>query len=91
MSGRSVPAVSEIVRDGNRLLVTVDSDRRLRKAEFNFTRATGYWGDRCWNPQPAELENGRIAVEIPRCSTAAYFSVFDHDGCCYSSPMLEIE
>lgn len=90
LNNRSIPAVSEIVRDGNRLSAAVDSERRLRKAEFNFTRATGYWGDRCWNTLPVEPVDGCIGAEIPRCATAAYFTVFDHNGCCYSSPMIEI-
>lgn len=91
LNNHSIPSISEIVRNGNRLMATVDSTRKLKKVELNFTRATGYWSDRHWNTLPVKLVDGQFSIEIPRCATAAYFTIYDYNGCCYSSPMIEID
>ncbi len=91
LNNRSVPEISRIERNGDTLSVRVVSDRRIRSAEFNFTRAEGYWQDRRWNTQALELKNGVLTATVPRCATVAYFNVFDIDGCCYSSNILPLK
>ena len=91
LNHRSVPEISRIERNGDTLSVRVSSDRRIRSAEFNFTRAEGYWQDRRWNSQTLELKNGVLTATVPRCATVAYFNIFDIDGCCYSSNILQLK
>ena len=85
LNRRTVPEFSPIERNGDTLSVRVTSDRRIRSAEFHFTRAEGYWEDRRWNSRNPEWKNGILSAPIPRCATAAYFNVVDIDDCCYSS------
>lgn len=91
LNRRSIPEVSGIKRDGDTLSVRISSDRRIRSAEFNFTRADGYWQDRRWNTCPLELKDGILTAVVPRCATAAYFNIFDIGDCCYSSGILELK
>ena len=62
-----------------------DSALPVRRVEFNFTRATGWWGDRTWTTQPAAVAGNRATAAIPRGCTVSYFNVFDGGHCVVSS------
>lgn len=91
LAGLPVPNLSGIRREGEWVTVQVECDRKIRQAELNFTRATGYWQDRCWNRQSVPVENGSLKARIPRAASALYFNLFTEDDCCYSSSLLELK
>ena len=91
LAGLPVPNLSGIRREGEWVTVQVECDRKIRQAELNFTRATGYWQDRCWNRQSVTVENGSLKARIPRAASALYFNLFTEDDCCYSSSLLELK
>jgi dienelactone hydrolase len=71
---------------------TYESVRPIKKAEFNFTRATGYWPDRKWNKLPAKLDaqSGRVEAAIPVETRAFYFNLFDDRDALVSSQHVEL-
>ncbi len=78
--------------DGRRAWATYESARPIKRAELNFTRATGYWPDRKWNILPAKLDSatGRIEAEIPIETTAYYFNVIDDRDVTSSTEHVEL-
>lgn len=90
LNRRPVPGLSRIARNGDTVSARIESERRIRSAELNFTRATGYWQDRVWNRQAVIPENGTLAAAIPRAASAVYFNIFTENDCCYSSNILEL-
>lgn len=67
------------------------TSRKIVKAEFNFTRASGYWKDRFWNTIPAELDAVRqtVSAKIPYAATTCFFNLFDESGLIFSSELSE--
>ncbi len=91
LAKRNVPELAKIEISGNEVAVPMKCDRKIRLAELNFTRATGYWQDRIWNRVPAQIENGRLIARIPRAASALYFNLFTENDCCYSSSILILQ
>ena len=88
---RPLPSLSKVELNGNEVSVRVECERKIRLAELNFTRATGYWQDRIWNRVPVQPENGRLTAGIPRAASALYFNLFTENDCCYSSNILILQ
>lgn len=89
LSSAEVPALSPTRLDGNQLSCTFrTAGRKIRKAEFCYTRGEGYWADRRWNVLEAYRKDDVLSSQIPRDTTAAYFNIFDSEECCYSSEPL---
>jgi dienelactone hydrolase len=86
------PQVGGTVAKGNLATVTWTPAAPIVRAEFNFTRASGYWPDRTWTTVPAELDAamGRASATIPHACTCCYFNLFDADGCLISSEHAEV-
>ncbi|MFA6293445.1 MAG: acetylxylan esterase [Victivallales bacterium] len=82
------PFIDDIKIKNNAASASFKSSRRIVKAEFNFTRATGFWRDRTWNTVDAELDAGKsiVSAAVPYCTTSCYFNLYDADGRVYSSP-----
>ena len=87
-----LPQVTGTATDGTRATVSWEPAAAIVRAEFNFTRASGYWMDRNWNTVPAELEAaaGRATAAVPHACTCWYFSLFDADGCLVSSEYADV-
>lgn len=70
------------------------SDRPLMRADVCFTRATGMWQDRKWNPQPESVEETdgiyTISGTLPAGTTVAFINVWDDRGLRVSSPNIEL-
>jgi dienelactone hydrolase len=77
--------------DGTKAWATYQSARPIKRAELNFTRATGYWPDRKWNILPAKLDatTGRIEADIPLETTVYYFNVIDDRDATASAQHVE--
>jgi dienelactone hydrolase len=71
------------------------SERPLMRADVCFTRATGMWQDRKWNPQPepVKCEDGVYIISgtLPVGTTVAFVNVWDDRGLRVSSPHIEFE
>ena len=88
---RPLPSLSKVELNGNEVSVRVECERKIRLAELNFTRATGYWQDRIWNRVPVQPEHDRLTARIPRAASALYFNLFTENDCCYSSNILILQ
>jgi len=83
------PEISAPVRSAEQVAVRYKTIRNIVRAEFNFTRATGFWTDRRWNITEAKLDEKTASAEIPPHTSACYFNLFDDNGLIYSSPVRE--
>ena len=83
--GKPLPKIVEQSKDS----VTWQSESPIKRVEFNYTRAKGYWTDRFWNTVPAKIEGGRATIKLPKATTVGFFNVFDERECVVSSEHVE--
>ncbi len=76
----------------HKLWATFDSARPIMKAEFCFTRATGYEPDQKYNKLEAviDAQNNRIELKIPTATTRCFFNLFDDRDCVVSTEHVDI-
>lgn len=91
LNGIELPSLSETGCEGSVFFCSFSSaGRKIRKAEFCWTRAEGYWQDRRWNISPAKIGNGILSSDLPSQTlpegiSAAYFMIEDSERCRWSS------
>lgn len=88
-----LPQLREHGVDDNSLHARYEAPRPPERAQLVYTRASGFWQDRCWRTAPAALNQitGVIQAHIPPCATACFFNVTDRRECTVSTPLLELD
>jgi dienelactone hydrolase len=92
-AGVPLPRVtSQTVDERRQLTVTYESALPITKAQFCYTRATGYWPDRKWNALSATIdaENRKVHAAIPRLTTGCFLNLIDERGALVSSEHVEV-
>jgi len=87
------PVFSKINTRKDKAFVKYETSRKIERAEFNFTRATGFWTDRFWNTVPAKLDTEKrtASIVLPYATSACYFNLYDKKGLIYSSEFISPE
>ena len=87
--GSGLPVVTGNGREGTNVWVTYTTSVPVAKADLNFTRDTGRWQDRKWEPIPAQCAGGRVAARLPEGTRVFYFNLFDSRDCVVSTEHVE--
>jgi hypothetical protein len=66
-------------RDGDAVWATYDAKSAIRRAELNYTTATGKWQDRTWETVPAEVDaaHAKVTARLPLDVKVYYLNLID--------------
>jgi len=101
--GAGLPRIGKIFRNDNFLITELSDGPEPVSVTLNWTRGSGWWNGRKWESSPAEYRNGkisapvakycddRVAAPVPRCISAAFFTVSFADGSSFSTPVWQAQ
>jgi dienelactone hydrolase len=90
--GIPLATITKQGREGRSAWVEFTAKSPIKKAELQYTKATGKWQNRLWESLPAQLDEkaNRASVEVPAGVTVYYFNLTDEHNLVVSSEHVEL-